>query len=664
GRPRSRAWSARATGVTGANSLTEPDTVIDLDLTPNRGDCFSVLGIAREVAAFTQTQIQSPDLTAPAPELDEVYSVQVENSAACPRFASQLVRGINPNAVTPVWMTERLRRCGLRAIHPVVDITNYVMLELGQPLHAYDVDKLTGPIVVRNAAQDEPCVLLDERELKLDADVIAVTDSSGVIGMAGIMGGLSTSVTDDTCNVLFEGAFWSPDSIAGRARRYGMHTDASLRFERGVDPQQQARAVARAGQLLVSIAGGQLGPLSEVVTDEQLPSIPEIALPWAHLERVLGIALEQDAVIAMLESLGMQVAREKDGLRVVAPSHRFDMAIAEDLIEEVARIYGYDQIPEVTAIYQTPLRGETETLKAPNSLRAALVNRGYAEILTYSFVEPGLQQLLCGEGQELTLSNPISNDLSVMRRSLLPGLIGALRSNKARQRTRIRLFEMGNCFAPGDTENSTHEFGQIGGVAIGSLNTEQWAEKPRSIDFFDIKSDVEALFGPRAQALSWKAGAEHPALHPGQSAAIYLDDEQAGWAGALHPRVLKDADIDSRVFAFEIDLRIALQSQIHKAKTLSKFPAVRRDIAVLVDQQLPVTELLECVKGAVPELLRELNVFDIYQVKGIEPGRKSVALGLILQETSRTLTDEETDRALRQATDALAENFGAKLRDR
>ncbi len=650
-------------GTALAEYLGLPDAVIEVDLTPNRGDCFSVLGIAREVAAFTGVALKDVPQTSPEAEVSDVWPVTVEATDACPRFVSRVVRGIDPSASSPVWMTERLRRAGLRAIHPVVDVTNYVMLELGQPLHGYDLDKLSGPIVVRAAKQSESCTLLDSKAVELAGDVTVISDDTGAIGMAGIMGGLSTSVSDATCNVLLEGAFWSPSAIAGRARRYGMHTDASLRFERGVDPALQARAVDRATELLLQIAGGQAGPVSEVSVPDRLQPKSDIELAWEKLNRVLGLEISSDKVGAILRSLGMNVSETDTGVRVRPPSYRFDMHIGEDLIEEIARVYGYDELPETTAIYQTELRAETELRESPDTLRHVLQARGYSEIISYSFVDPAMQTLLGGEAEELALSNPISSELSVMRRSLLPGLVSALKFNRARQRVRIRLYETGNCFQASASATLPVETPRIGGIALGSVQPEQWGEPARALDFFDIKSDIEALFAGRASELVWQAFS-HPALHPGQSAEILLGGKSIGWAGALHPGVQKQLDLDDRVLCFEIDVNALLAAQLPKAAALSRFPVVRRDLSVLIDADIPAAELIETVRGAIPNMLREVRLFDVYDGKGIEPGRKSVALGLILQETSRTLTDEETDRAVHSATSALEQKLGAKLRDR
>jgi phenylalanyl-tRNA synthetase beta chain len=642
--------------------LDLPDAVIDLDLTPNRGDCFSVLGIARDVAALTGATLKDAEFNPVAATIEDTHPVELVEPAGCPRFAGRLIRGIDPTAKSPVWMTERLRRAGLRGISPVVDITNFVMLELGQPLHAYDATLLRGPIRPRLAKPGEKVTLLDEKAVELNGDTMIITDDSGPIGIAGIMGGLSTAVSDKTTDVFFEGAFWPQDFMAGRARNYGMHTDASLRFERGVDPEGQGRAVERATELLIEIAGGDAGPLVVNSSEEHLPQRQTITLRKSRLAHLLGIEIADAEVVQILESLQMDVEAVEGGWRVKGPSHRFDMEYEVDLIEEIARIHGYDSIPETTLSAQSPLETVTESRIELERATATLIARDYQEVVTYSFIDTDANTKFSGVESELVLSNPISSELSVMRSSLLPGMVVAAAANTARQQDRVRIFEASRSYH-GTLEDHS-EVVRLAGLATGSVLPEQWGTKTESVDFFDIKADVEAVL-----ALASNAGdirfiaADHPALQPGQSAEIVRGDEVIGVLGKLHPRLAKDYDLKRAVYVFELDAAKALESAAPRAEKISKFPAIRRDIAVVVDDNVTAAELVEAVASAAPELIRGVRIFDIYKGDRIEAGRKSVAIGLILQETSRTLTDDDADAALAAAVTKLEDKFAADLRD-
>ena len=645
-----------------AEFLHLPDAVIDVDLTPNRGDCFSMLGVARDVAALTGDEMQKPEFESPKAAIDDTYPVELVEPAGCPRFAGRVVRGVDLKARSPIWLVERLRRAGLREIHPVVDVTNYVMLELGQPLHAYDLTRLNGPIRPRLAKRGEKLVLLDEKEVECNEDTMVITDDSGVIGLAGIMGGLSTAVSDETHDVFFEGAFWPPAFMAGRARSYGMHTDASLRFERGVDPDGQGRAVDRAVQLLLEISGGEAGPLVVNTAEEYLPKREPIRLRRSRLAHLLGATIDDDEVADILGRLELQVEQVDDGWDVVPPSHRFDISLEVDLIEEVARIHGYDSIPETTAIAETPLAKVTETLIDSEKASATLVARDYYEAVSYAFVDAEVNKLLTGIEAKIELANPISSEMSVMRTSLWPGLVTAAAANTARQQDRVRLFEIGKSFH-GSIEDR-EEVIRIAGIATGHAQPEQWGSKTQSVDFFDIKSDVEALLALAGDDVNVAfEAAEHPALQPGQTAHILRDGSVIGVLGKLHPRVAKAFDIKRAVYVFELDALAALRSSAPRATSISKFPAIRRDIAVIVDTQVSADDLVRVARDAAPELVKSVRIFDIYTGAGIEAGRKSVALGLILQETSRTLTDEDADQAMAAAIKKLQDKFAAELRD-
>ncbi|MGB5410514.1 MAG: phenylalanine--tRNA ligase subunit beta [Woeseiaceae bacterium] len=639
-----------------------PDAVIDVDLTPNRGDCFSILGIARDVAALTGASLKAAHFDVPAATIDDVYPVELVEPAGCPRFAGRVVRGVNLKARSPLWMVERLRRAGLREIHPVVDVTNYVMLELGQPLHAYDLAKLQGTIRPRLSHKGEKLTLLDEKAIELNEGSMVITDDSGVIGLAGIMGGLSTAVSDSTVDVFFEGAFWPQKFMAGQARSYGMHTDASVRFERGVDPEGQGRAVDRAVELLLSISGGDAGPLDVQSADEHVPQRTAIELRRARLAKLLGVTIADEEVTSILRRLELTVTETEAGWEAVAPSHRFDIRIEADLIEEVARIHGYDSIPETTAIAETPLASVTETLIDSDSAAATLVARDYYEAITYAFVDAASNRLFSGVDSEIVLANPISSEMSVMRSSLLPGLVAAAAGNTARQQERVRLFEIGKSFH--GTLNEREEVVRIAAVATGNAAPEQWSGKAQSVDFFDIKADVEALLAMAGQSarVSFEA-ATHVALQPGQCANILRDGSVIGVIGKLHPGVAKAFDIKRAVYVFELDALAAMRSAAPVASSVSKYPAIRRDIAVIVDNEVTADELLLTVEQAAPDLIKSVRIFDVYTGTGIEAGRKSVALGLILQETSRTLTDVDADAAMASAIRKLQDEFAAELRD-
>jgi len=642
--------------------LDLPDTVIDVDLTPNRGDCFSVLGIARDLAAMTGTALAEPQSAVITETIEDRQVVILQDSAACPRFAGRVVRNIDPEARPPVWMVERLRRSGLRSIHPVVDITNLVMLELGQPLHAYDLNKLRGPIRPRFAKNGEKVTLLDGREVELKDETVIITDDSGPVGMAGIMGGLSTAVQADTTDVFFEAAFWPQQVMAGRARSYAMHTDASLRFERGVDPDGQARAINRACELLLQIAGGDAGPLTDEVHQERLPGRSTVTLRHARLTKVLGVKIDAAEVTRIFHDLNFATRVTDDGWAVQSPSFRFDIEIEEDLIEEIARIHGYDAIPEATAIAETPLAAVTETRINLQAVADALVARDYQEVITYSFVDAAADELLTGETSELVLANPISSEMSAMRGSLWGGMLGAAAANVSRQQDRVRLFEIGRSFH--GTLQQPLETQQVAGLILGPRYTEQWSYSAQVVDFFDIKSDLESLLKMSGCLDNFTFSAtEHPALQPGQAANIVRNEIPVGVIGKLHPRVSKQFGLKTDVFVFALDAEPVFASAVPDVVEISRFPAIRRDIAIIVDEQISASRVVATVRSAAPGRIRNVVIFDIYRGAGIEAGRKSIALGLILQETSRTLTDEDADSAKDAAVRKLEQEFAARLRE-
>ncbi|NIV18124.1 MAG: phenylalanine--tRNA ligase subunit beta [Woeseiaceae bacterium] len=649
-------------GMTLSEYLRLPDTMVDFDLTPNRGDCFSILGIAREVAALTGAELKNAAFPSIAATIEDVHPVEVELPEGCPSFAGRVIRNIDASAKSPIWMAEKLRRSGLRAIHPVVDVTNYVMLELGQPLHAYDLALVTGPIRPRLGKKGEKVTLLDDKEVSINEDTLVIADDSGAIGLAGIMGGLSTAVSGKTVDVFFEAAFWPQEFMAGRARSYGMHTDASLRFERGVDPHGQARAVERATALLLDIAGGEAGPLVLTTADEHLPKRRSIRLRRERVAMLLGVEIDDATIVEILHRLGLGVTETGGGWHVVAPGFRFDIDVEVDLIEEIARVYGYDEIPETTAIAETPLEVVPETVVGLEVAAATLIANDYQEVVTYSFIDAESNRALSGIDSELVLSNPISSEMSVMRESLWPGLLMAAAANASRQQERIRLFEIGKSFH--GTLDQHEEVVRIAGVAIGSVLPEQWASETQAIDFFDIKSDVLAVLSHACEASKLTFVAiEHPALQPGQAASIVRGERVVGTLGKLHPKHAKLFDLKHDAFLFEIDVANALQTSVPDAASVSKFPSIRRDIAVVVDDKISADELIRTVESSAPDLIASVRIFDIYRGAGIEAGLKSVALGLILQETSRTLTDDDADAAMAAAVSKLQKEFAAELRD-
>ena len=650
------------TGQPLADYLDLPDVSFDLDLTPNRGDCFSVLGIAREVAALTSTPMKSAKVEPVPASTNDTHPVDLVYPEGCPRFGARIVRNIDMSAESPNWMKERLRRSGLRSIHPVVDVTNYVMLELGQPLHAYDLARLDGPIRPRLAKKGEKLTLLDDKKVKLLPNTLVITDDSGAIGVAGIMGGLSTAVTDETRDVFFEAAFFTPAIVAGVARQYGMHTDASIRFERGVDPHNQVRAIERATELLMSIAGGEAGPLVDHHDENWLPKSSEMSLRKSRLRRILGAEISVENVTRILTDLGLDATENNDGWLARIPSYRFDIDVEDALVEEVARIYGYDEIPEITATVDTQLASAPEEKILLDDIAATLVARDYQEVITYSFIDEEIDCLITGNKSELVLKNAISSEMSVMRGSVWPGLIDAASVNGARQQERIRLFEIGKTFH--GAIDAHQEVVRVSAIVAGEKLEKQWGSQPQTVDFFDIKSDVAALIGMTGATEQFKfTETEHPALQSGQAAKIIRGGVEVGVVGKLHPTISKRFDLEKGAYLFEVDAERCFAALIPVAETVSKFPSIRRDIAVIVKDKVRSSELVEVAESAVPELVREVRIFDVYKGSSIEEGLKSIALGLILQGTSRTLTDEDADAVMTTVLGRLKAEFGAELRD-
>ena len=633
------------------------DEILELNVTPNRGDAMSVLGIAREVAALTRSPVRLPQSTS-ASKLDNTVPVALSAPAGCPKFTCRVVSGIDNRIPSPPWLRERLRRAGLRPISPVVDITQYVMLELGQPMHAYDLGKLQGGLEARMAKDGETITLLDGREIRLTPDIVVIADSSGPVGMGGVMGGLASSCTTETTDILFEAAFFPPAAIAGRGRRYGLVTDAGQRFERGVDPVHQERAVERATQLLIEIAGGQAGPLQVVQKPDALPKRLEVALRRTRIQKLLGTVYDDNAVKATLESLGVRVLANADGWLVTPPSHRFDISIEADLIEELARVLGFESIPEAHAAGSQKPRPLPEEAPVESQALEILATRGYQEAITYAFVDPALQARLFPGAASPVLANAISAEMSVMRVSLWPGLIKAALENLRRQQDRIRLCEHGARFADG-TETDL-----IGGIALGPRLPEQWAAARAPVDFYDVKQDLEALFARTGANEEFGYIADSlPCLHPGRSARITRGGRNIGWIGELHPELVQSFDFTYAPILFEVEYIPALAAKMPRFEEISRFPRVRRDLAVVVDEKVSLRQLHERVTFAASSLLRDIRVFDVFRGPGIEAGRKSIALGLIFQDNSRTLADEDADRLLAAIRADLSATLGAGFRE-
>jgi len=638
------------------------DQLIEVDLTPNRGDCLSVSGVAREVGVLNRCDLTPVATAAVEATIADEFAVSIEAPVDCPRYVGRVIRGVDAQAATPLWMQERLRRAGLRSLGPLVDVTNYVLLELGQPMHAFDLGKLSGGIVVRKAQAGETLELLNGSTIELQPEALVIADRQGPLALAGIMGGEQSACSDATRDVFLESAFFAPQPIAGRARRYGLHTDSSHRFERGVDPNLQRIALERATRLLLDMCGGQPGPVVECCCTEQLPSRPQITLRRERIRLLLGLEIADADIEAILGRLGMQLSATAAGWEVVAPSFRFDMAIEADLIEEIGRVYGYARLPTNRPLSRFAI-GELPEVRLPlTRLQQVLIDRGYQEAITFTFVDPAFQAALDPQRAPVALANPISADLSVMRTTLWPGLVKALAYNRKRQQARVRLFETGLRFIDVG-EGLPAQDARLGGAVCGGTIGEQWGQKARNVDFFDAKADVEALLAAGGQAQRYRfVAAEHPALHPGQSARIDCDGEPVGWLGLLHPAIEKQLDLDTHVYVFELALSALQSARVPSFAELSKFPAIRRDLAVVVNESISAQQVEDCIREYAGTLLRELTLFDVYRGQGIADGCKSLAFGLILQDFSRTLIDSDVDASVSGIVAGLAGKLSATLR--
>ncbi len=649
------------------------DYIIELDLTPNRSDCLGMTGLARETGLINSLDVRYPVIPAVEQTIDDTFPVELQAPEACPRFVGRVIRNINLAAQSPLWMKEKLRRAGIRSIDPVVDITNYIMLELNHPMHAYDFEKLKDKIVVRQSTKGEKITLLDGSEMELNADTLLITDASGPIGMGGVMGGLSTAVTGNSKDIFLECAFFEPTAIAGRARSYGMSTDAAHRFERGVDWQGQVAAMERATALMLDIAGGQAGPLVDTFEPDHLPGNNQVKLRSGRIKRLLGVDIPDEDVDNMLTRLGFEHHHEEfdgqPGWLVSAPSHRFDIAIEADLIEEISRVYGYNNLPIRTPVSHLEMAPAPEGQLTLERIRDQLVARGYQEAITYSFVDPKIQVQLDPEFEPVGLANPLSSEMSVMRTTLWTGLIKSLIYNVNRQQDRVRLFEVGLRFRQKpnqeslELENITQEK-VIAGVICGNRSHENWADSAQPVDFYDIKGDLESIFALTGMPGSFEfTTAVHPALQPGQTAEILRDGNNIGYMGLINPGIQHNLDLKMPVFLFELKIDLLITKPISRMKSISRFPEVRRDIAIIVDQAVNAADIGACIEKTADDSLQNLKLFDVYQGKGIDTNRKSLALGLTFQHPSRTLTDEEINNFMDEIVTSLEVEFDATLRN-
>lgn len=636
------------------------DRSFDVDLTPNRGDCLSVAGIAREVAAINQCQLTTVDIQPINPLIDDQVNVDVVSQGACPSYVGRVIKNINMQAESPIWLKEQLRRSGLRNISPVVDVTNYVMLELGQPMHAFDLNAVKDGVVVRMSKDGETITLLDEKEVSLKADTLVIADQSNPIAIAGIMGGFDSAVTGKTNDIFLESAHFTPDAVAGHARQYGLSTDSSHRFERGVDPTLQAKAVERATALLLDIVGGDVGPV--VSAGQANENAVVIALRTERVNQLLGLNMSIQEIEGHLLHLGLLCENTDNGFNVTVPSYRFDLRIEADLIEEVARLHGYDNIPTTQPMAKIAMSSDQEGVVKLSRFQTALCDAGYHEAITYSFVDDAIQQLIDPRVKGVALLNPISSEMSVMRTGLLSGLLMAVKYNQHRQQDRVRLFETGLRFL--QDKDGLSQDKMIAGVITGSSLPTQWGAKTRPVDFFDIKADVEQLIllTHDKDAFTY-VETGHPALHPGQGADIIRDGNVVGCVGLLHPKLYKALGIQGPCAVFELALSALEKANVTSFSPISKFPEINRDLAFIVKEDVALATLTSAIKKAAGPLLINTNLFDRYDGEGIAENHKSLALTLTLQEVSRTLTDEEVNDVVSRVTTALSDEFSAQLRD-
>ena len=636
------------------------DNVFELKLTPNRADCLSLLGIAREVGAITGAVTSLPVVPEIPASIADARAIVLDAAEACPLYCGRVFKGVNAKAPTPEWMKRRLERSGIRAISALVDVTNYVMLELGQPLHAFDNTKLQGAVHARMARPDEKLLLLNEQNIAVDADVLVIADETKPLAMAGIMGGEESGITLETTELFLESAFFAPKAIAGRARRYGFGSDASHRFERGVDFGGVRRAIERATQLILDICGGQVGPVVEAKA--AMPARNPVRLRTARAEQVLGLTLGAERIAGLFTGLALSFERQGDDFLVTPPSWRFDMEIEEDLIEEVARLYGYDNIPSVAPRGPLKILVQPEARRPAYRVRQMLADRGYQEVVNFAFVEEAWEADFSANDDLIRLANPIASQMAVMRSSLFGGLISNLVTNLKRKQNRVRLFEAGRIFRRDDKGGAVEGFHQpwkLAALAYGGALPESWGSDARKVDFYDIKGDLEALLAPaklRFEKL------HHPALHPGRAARVLIDGNEIGCIGELHPEWVQKYDLPQAPVLFEVDFDAVKLAQVPAYAEVSKFPPVIRDLAIVVDQSIVLQTLLDRLKSQISGLIQDIQLFDVYVGKGVPENKKSLAFRIVMQDTQRTLQDSEVDAAMQQLVACFEQAFGAQLR--
>lgn len=641
------------------------DKTIEISLTPNRADCLSIAGIAREIGVVNQQIVNEVKVEPVKATITDKIAIDVSAPEACPRYLLRSVKNVNVKAPTPIWMKEKLRRCGIRSIDPIVDITNYVLLELGQPMHAFDAAKVTQPVQVRMAKENEELVLLDGTTAKLQANTLVIADHNGPLAMAGIFGGQASGVNEETRDVILEAAFFAPLAIAGRARQYGLHTDSSHRFERGVDFNLQHKAMERATSLLLEICGGEAGEICEVISEPHLPKVKQVQLRREKLDHLLGHHIATEIVTDILQRLGLQVSYANDTWTVISSSWRFDIEIEEDLIEEVARIYGYNSIPNNAPLAHLKMKAMPEHLLEMLRVRTAFVDSDYQEIVSYSFVDPEVQTLLHPEQEALILPNPISREMSAMRVSLLPGLLTTIAYNQNRQQNRVRIFESGLRFIPdSQAESGVRQEYVIAAAIVGDKRPVHWEHKGENVDFFDLKGDLERILSLTSARNRLRFVAKsYPALHPGQSAAIMLDDKEIGYIGTIHPKVAQQLGLSGKPIVFEIEWEAIAERSVPVAKEISRFPANKRDIAIVLNSDIPAGDVLDVCHQVGGKQLVNVGLFDVYQGTNLPEGKKSLAISLTIQDTEKTLEEKEINAVISVILEALKQRFDAYLRD-
>lgn len=653
--------SSAPVGTELAEFLQLDDAVFDIGLTPNRGDCFCTIGIARDLGVLTGMPMREPEITPVAASCENRFPVVLEDPLACPRYAGRVIAGIDPGVKTPPWLQERLRRAGVRTLHPAVDVTNYVMLELGQPMHAFDLGKLSQGIVVRGAQANEEISLLDGQRITLDRGTLVIADGSSAVALAGVMGGADSAVNTTTTDLFLESAYFDPVRLAGVARRHRLHTDASTRFERGVDPSMQVRAVERATALIIDICGGRPGPviLTESVT--HVPARPEVAFRPAAVNRLLGTSISIDRIEEILGLLGMEIDSREAVWRIKPPAFRSDLRLEADFVEEVARIEGYDTIPIRLPRAQARPELPIADSGTEHRLRNVLIQRGYFEAITYSFIAANLARQFHPASIATELANPISSDMSIMRPSLWPGLVSAACYNLNRQQEDVRLFEIGMAFA--DLAGRFSQEQHIAGLRCGLAECPHWDNRSRDADFFDLKQDVEVMLKSSTHRQLSMIEGEHPALHPGQTAVVVSGGRTIGFLGALHPAIANQFDIVKPMYLFEFNLDRQEEPSAPQYHPISRYPAVRRDISIVVDEEISAAACLAAARDSAGEILRDLQLFDVYRGQGIDSDKKSLTLGLIFQDVSSTLTDDEVEAAVARVLRSLYELAGGLLRE-